>query len=63
MDDARGRDDSNGITRGSITVDSSTALVDRATQADALSWSRICCNSVLEEAATRHSTSAVPVVA
>ena len=39
--DGRGRDASNGIARGATTVDSRTALVERATQAEPLSCSRV----------------------
>ncbi len=40
--DARGRDASNGISRGATTVDSRTALVERVTQGEPLSCSRVC---------------------
>jgi hypothetical protein len=59
----RGREASSGMARGAMTVDSRTALVDLATQADPLSWSNVCCNSALEAAAIRHRMSPVPVIA
>ena len=40
--DGRGRDASNGMARGATTVDSRTALVERATHAEPLSCSRVC---------------------
>jgi hypothetical protein len=40
--DARGRDASRGMARGATTVDSRTALVERATHAEPLSWSKVC---------------------
>ena len=40
--DGRGRDASSGMARGATTVDSRTALVERATHAEPLSCSRVC---------------------
>jgi hypothetical protein len=41
VDDGRGFDDSSGMARGATTVESSTALVDRATHAEPLSCSSV----------------------
>jgi hypothetical protein len=38
----RGRDDKSGMTRGAMTVDSRTALVDLATHGEPLSARSVC---------------------
>ena len=54
---------SNGITRDATSVDRMTTLVDRRIDSDSFSLSRSSCKSVLDDAASRQTTSPVPVVA
>ena len=54
---------SSGTVRAATTVDRITTLVERRIASDSLSRINSSCRSAFDEAASRHTTSPVPVVA